>query len=327
MARNDDLWSAVLGGSNRKRAGIRHVRFLKGKAEKEQSAMEYLLTYGWAILIIAIVLGLLFQIGIFNGLTFGPRAQPGECQVIRTFTGAQLVGLCNGELPQYVGALNGQTSGGGGGNGNGNGGAGGIACVNSTVPTMNLQTKGYNTVVFWMYWNGTLNESPVGYPGYFLWLSTNSCIGFSTGNKDAYGVSATNLVNKWEMVAVEFYNGPYTLNSTLYLDGLNQSLYQCLPTAHTGLAKGNLLIGSSTGTKYRFTGALANVQVYNTSLSSADILALYDEGLGGAPINLRNLVAWFPLNGNANDYSGNTQNLVFAKCAYSYLGSYTVPTP
>jgi len=31
-----------------------------------QSAMEYLMTYGWAILIIAVVLGALYQLGIFN---------------------------------------------------------------------------------------------------------------------------------------------------------------------------------------------------------------------------------------------------------------------
>ena len=33
---------------------------------KAQSAMEYLMTYGWAILIIAVVLGALFQLGVFN---------------------------------------------------------------------------------------------------------------------------------------------------------------------------------------------------------------------------------------------------------------------
>ena len=33
---------------------------------RAQSAMEYLMTYGWAILIIAVVLGALFSLGIFN---------------------------------------------------------------------------------------------------------------------------------------------------------------------------------------------------------------------------------------------------------------------
>ncbi|MGC8586814.1 MAG: hypothetical protein ACP5K9_00800 [Candidatus Micrarchaeia archaeon] len=33
---------------------------------KAQSAMEYLMTYGWAILIIAVVLGALFSLGVFS---------------------------------------------------------------------------------------------------------------------------------------------------------------------------------------------------------------------------------------------------------------------
>jgi hypothetical protein len=37
---------------------------------KAQSAMEYLMTYGWAILIIAIVLVALFALGIFNSGSF-----------------------------------------------------------------------------------------------------------------------------------------------------------------------------------------------------------------------------------------------------------------
>ncbi len=37
---------------------------------KAQSAMEYLMTYGWAILIIAIVLAALYILGVFNGSAF-----------------------------------------------------------------------------------------------------------------------------------------------------------------------------------------------------------------------------------------------------------------
>ncbi len=36
------------------------------KNVKAQSAMEYLMTYGWAILIIAVVLGALFSLGVFS---------------------------------------------------------------------------------------------------------------------------------------------------------------------------------------------------------------------------------------------------------------------
>jgi len=37
---------------------------------KAQSAMEYLMTYGWAILIISIVLGSLFSLGVFSTSSF-----------------------------------------------------------------------------------------------------------------------------------------------------------------------------------------------------------------------------------------------------------------
>lgn len=37
---------------------------------KSQSAMEYLTTYGWAIIVIAVVLGTLFSLGLFTPGTF-----------------------------------------------------------------------------------------------------------------------------------------------------------------------------------------------------------------------------------------------------------------
>ena len=43
---------------------------LKIKNPKAQSAMEYLMTYGWAILIIAVVLGALFSLGVFSSSSF-----------------------------------------------------------------------------------------------------------------------------------------------------------------------------------------------------------------------------------------------------------------
>jgi hypothetical protein len=40
---------------------------------KSQAAMEYLMTYGWAILIIALVLGVLYSLGILSPETFKPQ--------------------------------------------------------------------------------------------------------------------------------------------------------------------------------------------------------------------------------------------------------------
>ncbi len=48
------------------------VKFMKGinsKIVRGQSAMEYLMTYGWAILIIAIVMAAFFALGLFKSPT------------------------------------------------------------------------------------------------------------------------------------------------------------------------------------------------------------------------------------------------------------------
>ena len=76
-----------------------------------------------------------------------------------------------------------------------------------------------------------------------------------------------------------------------------------------------------------FSGDLADVQIYNTSLSANSISSLYIEGIGGAPINTRNLVGWWPLNDNANDYSGNGDNGVATSVFYTtnWDNGYTQP--
>src|SRR5487761_2342245 len=83
--------------------------------QKAQSAMEYLMTYGWAILIVAVVLAAFFYLGVFSGANLAPRAQPGSCKVLRpngpgTTTFINLAGVCTGQLPQFVAQFNGQSS-------------------------------------------------------------------------------------------------------------------------------------------------------------------------------------------------------------------------
>ena len=46
---------------------------------KAQSAMEYLMTYGWAILVILIALGAMFYLGVFDPST------PNNCQIQAPF--------------------------------------------------------------------------------------------------------------------------------------------------------------------------------------------------------------------------------------------------
>lgn len=54
-----------------------------------------------------------------------------------------------------------------------------------------------------------------------------------------------------------------------------------------------------------FVGGIANLQIYNATLTSNSVNALYRSGIAGPPVNNANLIAWLPLNGNGADYSGN----------------------
>ena len=264
---------------------------LRKASAKAQSAMEYLMTYGWAILIIAVVLAALFQLGVFNPMTFAPKAPPGSCQVFRpngpyTTSFINLEGICSGELPQYVASFN------------GNGYV--------TLPKFSGSTE--MTIVMWVY-----DLTPLGYGSgsLFTWGSpynsnssgiiifeSGSYYGVITYNNQFYNYAILKSPNKWVQVALTVSNSNKFWET--YKNGM-PTYYKNI----TGFEPANLtdaLIGNS------FNGLIANVQIYNTSLSANEIQALYQEGIGGAPIDLQHLVAWWPLNGNANDYSGNGNN-------------------
>ncbi len=72
------------------------------KSISAQSAIEYLMTYGWAILIIAVVLAALFELGVFNGSNLSPQA----CIAQAGFVCKNPVYTANG-----IGIIFGQTTG------------------------------------------------------------------------------------------------------------------------------------------------------------------------------------------------------------------------
>ena len=288
-----------------------------GKASsKAQSAMEYLMTYGWAILIIAVVLAALFQLGVFNPMTFAPKAPPGSCQVFRpdgpgTTSFINLEGICSGELPQYVAQFNGQ-----------------LGQYIAYSGNLNIPNGNPITIAAWINYKGnTGNWEGIaginwGCPFEQLTVLTNQLYLDDCANNGGNFGSFTVPKNQWVFVA-------YTLNGTiltLYENGASQTFttsgtYQITPTA--------LDIGTDGVSFNRpsFNGSIANVQIYNTSLSANEIQALYLEGIGGAPINLQHLVAWWPLNGNANDYSGNGNNGQISNVNFvgNWYNGYTPP--
>jgi len=311
---------------------------LRKASAKAQSAMEYLMTYGWAILIISVVLAALFQLGVFNPMTFAPKAPPGSCQVFRpngpgTTSFINLEGICSGELPQYVAGFSGtpltinvtssvwplspQLS--------------VSAWIYTTSPGTNTTTGGRQEIVdrqsfsspcatcggyeFTLNGNAYKTRNPGGN------LSLELGISFTSGWNET--ASANQIpIDQWTFVAVT-WNGA---NTIYYINGVSGT-----PISQTGTLATNTFntgfIGTWTTRGNFFDGMMANIQIYNITLSANEIQALYLEGIGGAPIDLQHLVAWWPLNGNANDYSGNGNNGVPTNVIFvsNWYNSYTPP--
>jgi len=78
----------------------------KHSERKGQSAMEYLMTYGWAILIVIIVAAVLYQLGIFNPSTYTTTAAVGFPNFNVPSGGFQLssAGILTMQLTNGVGA-------------------------------------------------------------------------------------------------------------------------------------------------------------------------------------------------------------------------------
>ncbi len=296
---------------------MKNVRF--------QSAMEYLMTYGWAILIIAVVLGALFGLGFFNSANLAPKVAAGACQVYRpqgpgTTSFINLEGTCNNELPQYVAKFNGNAE-------------------ILTGPQWSLDVQDY-TISFWAkfdqeytsYWSGifdNVNSGSDRSPGVWQTMSGSGACLYIHSNPGDIGTTCTgpNGENSFFNIG-QLYNVIITNDNgigTVYVNGKRAETFAVAdPMTQSG--PDALYIGASEAYQ-GFNGLLADIQFYNASLSANEVTALYDEGIGGVPMSLNSLVGWWPLNGNANDYSGNLNNGVSTNTVFtsSWAGSYTAP--
>lgn len=91
-----------------------------GTRTRAQSAMEYLMTYGWAILIIAVVIGVLYQLGVFGGA----NTSTNSCLASPGFNCSGITLYGNGTLSFTFGVVSSQTQ-----------MIGGIGCSsNATIP-------------------------------------------------------------------------------------------------------------------------------------------------------------------------------------------------
>ena len=75
-----------------------------GKRMKSQSAMEYLMTYGWAVLIIGVVLAALMNLGVFNSTSITGTS----CTASPGFTCQNPTMITNGTLTFLFGQATGK---------------------------------------------------------------------------------------------------------------------------------------------------------------------------------------------------------------------------
>lgn len=304
----------------------------KLKKLRQQAAMEYLMTYGWSILLVALALVLLFELGFFNANTLIPKVPPGSCNVFRpegpgSTYDINLQGLCNNVLPQSVLISRGVGD--------------YVQVYGSNEVNSKLNIVGNQiTITAWVYVNGAPFHDVVDKEQqYGMKLDYNNqphacspsdssgfCLEWDTaatanpGGWTGEGFPIPNSgFDTWMFLAVS-QNG-----DEKYWYGNGQEIGTQIVSNTMTYVGSNVTIGSVStgyaaityGNAEWFNGSIADVQIYNTSLDANQITALYNEGLGGDPINLDYLVGWWPLNGNANDYSGNLDNGFIYNDVYS----------
>lgn len=159
-----------------------------------------------------------------------------------------------------------------------------------------------------------LQSYPNTYPGY---TSTTFTFFLHNASDAGYGCGVGGIrLNKWYFVVervngtnanLTVNNGQYTCNFNYQNDAGYISLPDIGGYALSYTGAGDIMYGEEEG-----------VQMYDTVLTPSLIQELYSEGPGGLPIaNLSDvLIGWWPLNGNANDYSGN------GNVGYPYFMSY-----
>jgi len=287
--------------------------------------MEFLMTYGWSVLIVTAVIVILFNMGIFNSANFAPKAQPGNCKVLRTGGFTNLEGTCSGVPPQSVAMFNGIS--------------GSILTGNLNGAPAITSSGGLVTLTGWAYSSDiTTYRSLVTYgstpPLIGLAYDDNcgsipdvlSILYYLGGTYADYCLAPPITAGTWAFYAVT-YNG--VTGAAVTYEGAGGSLYSHTSTYSLGsnVIPANPPVSIGTGTGITWFGVISNIQVYNTTLDANQIGLLYREGIGGAPIAPQSIVGWWPLNGNANDYSGNNDNGAATGITYtsSWTSGYTAP--
>jgi hypothetical protein len=147
--------------------------------------------------------------------------------------------------------------------------------------------------------------------------SSSPIIQFSNnGGISSYSVYGSNAVNmnKWQNIIVEY--DYISGKMAMYINGVEQQSVSnpiTLRRSNNPIYIGMNLVYSSSS----FNGLIANLQMYNQSLSQSQIYNIYDAGLLAGPLQDAGLTGWYPLGNDINDYSG------MSNTGYLYGGHYS----
>ena len=166
-------------------------------------------------------------------------------------------------------------------------------------------------------WAGGVNYGWSIYTGYgnsklrFLSYSSN-------GNIDVSGTT-TLVQGTWYHAVVTYTGGTIVM----YLNGSQE--YSGSPSSgdRTYITNHTYYIGAANngagGTEGYFTGAIDDVRVYTDVLTSTEVGYIYNNTTASIPTS--NLLAYYKLNGNANDETSNYNNGTASNVIYDYSGT------
>ena len=194
------------------------------------------------------------------------------------------------------------------------------------IPTVTTRIKNV-TIGLWAFIQNTSLH------GTFVKLGSNidGGYGVGVGNVD-FDTAGNQLIGLFEGVrwiysgkniGIGWHYITFIINDTgaacFYLDG---NFITCSAGRGANPPDSTSAIGADYNDVSRyFPGKIANVQIYNTALSSQQVSTLYTKGMAGAPVPNAGLTAWYPLSGNALDYSGNNNNGIATNVVYNGVGS------
>lgn len=169
---------------------------------------------------------------------------------------------------------------------------------------------------------------------YLFYLSSTGALTTAEWNVNTGGNWVTSSssyiipLNKWSFVAMSMNKGgTNTGTAVFYNNGQSQ---QTSGQKESNSGSHYLGIGCNIGYLSSqgaadFNGIIADLQIYNGTLSSAQVQTLYSQGPYGVPANKGKLAAWWPLLGNMNDYGPNSytaipsSNVVYVPANYMPL--------